>query len=97
LKSDSMMKHFHTLQEQRAHYMPSIHELSQKELWYRSEEGKWSIGEHFYHLYLILRMLKTATKCSLLLIPTQKCEEISLSPLKYMIFTKNISTKKEKE
>jgi len=67
-----MMKHFHTLQEQRAHYMPSIHALSQKELWFRSEEGKWSIGEHFYHLYLILRMLKTATKCSLLLIPYAK-------------------------
>ncbi|WP_286925797.1 MULTISPECIES: DinB family protein [Lysinibacillus] len=72
MKSNSMMKHFHTLQEQRAHYLPSIHALSQKELWYGSEEGKWSIGEHFYHLYLILRMLKTATKCSLLLIPYAK-------------------------
>lgn len=72
MKSNCMMQHFHTLQEQRSHYIPSIHSLSQKELWYRGEEGKWSIGEHFYHLYLILRMLKTATTCSLFLTPYAK-------------------------
>ncbi|MFJ7734623.1 DinB family protein [Lysinibacillus sp. NPDC097231] len=72
MKSNSMAKHFHTLQEQRTHYMPSIHALSQEELWHRKEDGKWSIGEHLYHLYLILKMLKTATKCSLLLTPYAK-------------------------
>ena len=34
--------------------------------------GKWSIGEHFYHLYLILKMLHTATKYSLFLTPIAK-------------------------
>jgi len=72
MKSNSMATHFHTLQEQRVHYLPYIQSLPQNQLWHREVEGKWSIGEHFYHLYLILKMLKTATKCSLLLTPYAK-------------------------
>ncbi|OXS74040.1 hypothetical protein B1B04_10525 [Lysinibacillus sp. KCTC 33748] len=72
MKSNNMAHHFHTLQEQRTHYLPCIHSLSQEQLWHREKEDKWSIGEHFYHLYLILKMLKTATKFSLLLTPYAK-------------------------
>lgn len=72
MKSNSMAHHFHLLQEQRAHYVPCIHSLSEEQLWHRENEGRWSIGEHFYHLYLILKMLKTATKLSLLLTPYAK-------------------------
>ena len=72
MKSTSMAKHFRTLQAQRAHYLPAIHSLSQEELWRVTREGKWSIGEHFYHLYLILKMLHTATKYFLFLTPIAK-------------------------
>lgn len=72
MKSNSMAHHFHLLQEQRIHYVSCIHSLPQEQLWHRDKEGKWSIGEHFYHLYLILKMLKTATKFSLLLTPYAK-------------------------
>ncbi|MDM5250052.1 DinB family protein [Lysinibacillus sp. G4S2] len=72
MKSNSIANHFHTLQEQRSHYLPCIQSLSQEQLWHSEKEGKWSIGEHFYHLYLILKMLKTATKYSLLLTPYAK-------------------------
>ena len=72
MKSTSMGNHFLTLQEQRAQYLPAIHSLSQEELWRVTRERKWSIGEHFYHLYLILKMLHTATKYSLFLTPFAK-------------------------
>ncbi|MGR6903808.1 DinB family protein [Lysinibacillus sp. BSL11] len=72
MESTSMAKHFLTLQAQRPHYLPAIHSLSQEELWQVTREGKWSIGEHFYHLYLILKMLHTATKYSLFLMPIAK-------------------------
>ncbi len=39
LKSNSMMKHFHTLQEQRAHYLPSIHALTLTERAMVSQRG----------------------------------------------------------
>lgn len=97
MESTNMSKHFLTLQAQRAHYLPAIHSLSQEELWRVTREGKWSIGEHFYHLYLILKMLHTATKYSLFLTPSLKCEETSHSLLKYMIFMKNINPKKDME
>lgn len=72
MKSESMSQHFHILSEQRDLFMPKIQSLSLEKLWYRKEEGKWSIGEHLYHLYLIIRMLKVATKCSYVLIPYAK-------------------------
>ncbi|KOY82158.1 DinB family protein [Lysinibacillus macroides] len=74
MKSHSMAKHFLLLQEQRIYYLPAIQTLSQEELWHRPYEGKWSIGEHFYHLYLILKMLHTATKYSLFLTPIAKLQ-----------------------
>lgn len=52
--------------------MPQIQALSQEQLWDRKDEGKWSVGEHVYHFYLILRMLKVATKFSFVLIPYAK-------------------------
>ncbi|WP_155590019.1 DinB family protein [Lysinibacillus cavernae] len=72
MKSNSMAKHFLTLQEQRTHYLPAIHALSKEELWRRTLEDKWSIGEHFYHLYLIFKMLHKATKYSFFLLPIAK-------------------------
>lgn len=72
MKSKSISKHFHTIAQQRYQFMPNIQSLSQEDLWYRNEDGKWSIGEHLYHLYLILRMVKVATKFSFVLIPYAK-------------------------
>ncbi|MFD3449644.1 DinB family protein [Microbacteriaceae bacterium 4G12] len=72
MKSESIAKHFHTLTQQRSQFMPQILSLSQEQLWYRKEDKKWSIGEHLYHLYLILRMLKVVTKFSFVLIPYAK-------------------------
>ncbi|SCN42027.1 Protein of unknown function [Bacillus cytotoxicus] len=46
--------------------------LSQEQLWYLPQNEKWSIGEHFYHLYLIARMLKIAIQFSFTLIPYAK-------------------------
>lgn len=72
MKSESISKHFQTLTGQRDQFMPDIQSLSQEKLWERIEDGKWSIGEHLYHLYLITRMLKVATKLSFVLIPYAK-------------------------
>lgn len=72
MKSESISKHFHTLTQQRYQFMLKIQSLPQEKLWYRIEDGKWSIGEHLYHLFLILRMLKVATKFSLVLMPYAK-------------------------
>ncbi|MEH7458292.1 DinB family protein [Bacillus sp. JJ1127] len=72
MKSENIAKHFHTLHQQRSQFLPKIQSLSQEELWYRNEDGKWSIGEHFYHLYLIARMLKVAIKFSFVLFPYAK-------------------------
>ncbi|WP_436864197.1 DinB family protein [Bacillus fungorum] len=67
MKSQNISKHFQTLHVQRNDFLPHLHSLSQEQLWYRKEDKKWSIGEHFYHLYLIARMLKVAIKVSLTL------------------------------
>ncbi|PFW59515.1 hypothetical protein COL13_01965 [Bacillus cereus] len=72
MKSENISKHFHTLHAQRNEFLPHLHSLSQEQLWYRKEDKKWSTGEHFYHLYLIARMLKVAIKFSLTLIPYAK-------------------------
>ncbi|QED47767.1 DinB family protein [Cytobacillus dafuensis] len=72
MKSESISKHFQTLSQQRSLFTHEIQFLSQEKLWNRKEDGKWSIGEHLYHLYLITRMLKVATKFSLVLIPFAK-------------------------
>ncbi|MCJ8013617.1 DinB family protein [Paenibacillus sp. KQZ6P-2] len=72
MKSESMAQHFHTLFQQRSQFTLQLHSLSQEQLWDRKEEGKWSIGEHVYHLYLIMRMLKVTTKWSFVLIPYAK-------------------------
>ncbi|MGH0494777.1 DinB superfamily protein [Bacillus wiedmannii] len=72
MKSENISKHFHTLHVQRNEFLPHLHSLSQEQLWYRKEDKKWSTGEHFYHLYLITRMLKVAIKFSLTLIPYAK-------------------------
>ncbi|PGK38934.1 hypothetical protein CN907_13830 [Bacillus anthracis] len=72
MKSQNISKHFQTLHVQRNEFLPHLHSLSQEQLWYRKEDKKWSIGEHFYHLYLIARMLKVAIKVSLTLFPYAK-------------------------
>ncbi|HDR7564637.1 MULTISPECIES: DinB family protein [Bacillus] len=72
MKSENISKHFHTLRVQRNQFLPELHSLSQEQLWHRKEDRKWSIGEHFYHLYLITRMLKVAIKFSFTLIPYAK-------------------------
>ena len=72
MQSENISKHFHTLHVQRNQFLPKLHSLSHEQLWYRKEDGKWSIGEHFYHLYLIAKMLKVAIKFSFTLIPYAK-------------------------
>jgi hypothetical protein len=72
MKSESMSKHFRTLTSQRDQFMLKTQPLTHDILWHRIDDGKWSIGEHLYHLYLILRMVKVATKFSFLLIPYAK-------------------------
>ncbi|MGZ9584324.1 DinB family protein [Paenibacillus marinisediminis] len=72
MKSESISKHFDTLTEQRYQLAETLQSMSLEQLWYRYTEGKWSIGEHIYHLYLITRMLKVATKLSLVLTPYAK-------------------------
>lgn len=72
MKSESISKHFQTLTEQRNQFLIKIPYLSQEKLWNRNEEGKWSVGEHVYHLYLIMRMVRIATKWSFVLIPYAK-------------------------
>ncbi|MGG0237684.1 DinB family protein [Bacillus rhizoplanae] len=68
MKSESMTHHFQTLRQQRHCFFQKIQFISNDKLW-DQKEGKWSIGEHIYHLYLILRMVKVATKFSFVLIP----------------------------
>ena len=72
MQSENISKHFHTLHVQRNEFLPHLHSLSHEQLWYRKEDGIWSIGEHFYHLYLIAKMLKVAIKFSFTLIPYAK-------------------------
>ena len=72
MKSESISKHFHTLNQQRSQFLPKLQSLPQEELWHRNKNGKWSIGEHLYHLYLIAKMLKVAIKFSLTLLPYAK-------------------------
>lgn len=71
MKSESISHHFQTLQQQRHCFIQKVQGISSEQLWHQ-KEGKWSIGEHLYHLYLITRMLKVATKLSFVLIPYAK-------------------------
>ncbi len=50
MKSENISKHFQTLHVQRNEFLPHLHSLSQEQLWYRPQNGKWSIGEHFLSL-----------------------------------------------
>lgn len=74
MKSHSIAKYFLLLEEQRTRYLPAIRTLSQEELWHRPYENKWSIGEHFYHLYLIFKMLNVVTKYTLFFTPIAKIQ-----------------------
>ncbi|GGE61987.1 DinB family protein [Priestia taiwanensis] len=72
MKSTSISRHFDTLEKQRELFIPNVKLLSKEQLWYRMNDGKWSIGEHLYHLYLMVRMIKVVTKCSFVLLPYAK-------------------------
>ena len=89
MKSENIAKHFQTLHTQRNEFLPHLHSLSQEQLWYRKRGQKWSTGEHFYHLYLIARMLKVAIKFSLTLIPYAKLRKTPHLKLKYTTFMPN--------
>ncbi|MFD0771176.1 DinB family protein [Bacillus sp. CGMCC 1.60114] len=71
MQSESIARHFNTLNQQRYCFFQKIQFISNDKLW-EQKEGKWSIGEHIYHLYLILRMVKIATRFSFVLIPYAK-------------------------
>ncbi|TQR21402.1 DinB family protein [Psychrobacillus vulpis] len=60
MKSESIKKHFTTLEKQRESLFPTLKSLSMTKLWERPEENKWSIGESIYHLFLITKMLRVA-------------------------------------
>ncbi len=73
MQSENISKHFHTLHVQRNHFLPYLHSHYLKNNYGISPQNeKWSIGEHFYHLYLIARMLKIAIQFSFTLIPYAK-------------------------
>lgn len=60
MKSQSVEKHFATLEKQREWLFPALRSLSKEELWQRPQQNRWSIGETMYHLYLITKMLRVA-------------------------------------
>jgi DinB superfamily len=77
MRSNNLSRHFQTLAQQRASFLSEIKLLSQEQLWYRADDKKWSIGEHLYHLYLMVRMLQIVTKCSFVLLPYAKMKRKS--------------------
>lgn len=60
MKSQSIKKHFITLEQQREKVYPTLKSISRVQLWERPKENKWSVGETIYHLYLIAKMLRIA-------------------------------------
>ncbi|BAD66499.1 MULTISPECIES: DinB family protein [Shouchella] len=61
MKSSYMEKHFHTLYKQR-HEMSMAMEPFKGEEWKRPCEDKWSFGETFYHLFLMVKRFKQLNK-----------------------------------
>lgn len=62
MKSASMLNYFNELEEQRNKLFPKLNELSMEQLWRSPREGKWTIGETIYHLYLMIRLVRVAAQ-----------------------------------
>ncbi|OZI12412.1 hypothetical protein CEW92_06735 [Bacillaceae bacterium SAS-127] len=60
MKSESIEFHFNTLEQQREILFPTVESLTMNQLWERPSDGKWSIGESIYHLYLMMKVLRVA-------------------------------------
>ncbi|WP_254593544.1 DinB family protein [Terribacillus sp. AE2B 122] len=61
MKSSYMQDHFDTIYLQRKKFDEDIQEYRNKE-WMRPQPDKWSIGETYYHLYLLLNRFRQLNK-----------------------------------
>ncbi|WP_366248519.1 DinB family protein [Terribacillus aidingensis] len=61
MKSSYMQEHFETIYLQRRRFEENIRKYSNRE-WMRPQPDKWSIGETYYHLYLLLKRFRQLNK-----------------------------------
>ncbi|WP_332645345.1 DinB family protein [Lysinibacillus sp. 54212] len=61
MKSIYMKNYFTVIYEQREQFANEIKNLKEKE-WERPQEDKWSIGETYYHLYLMIKLFRQLNK-----------------------------------
>lgn len=54
-----MKTHFSMIYKQRDEFITKIND---KNVWARPREDKWSIGETYYHLYLMVKRFKQLNK-----------------------------------
>ncbi|WP_064504251.1 hypothetical protein [Alkalihalobacillus trypoxylicola] len=57
MKSETMRAHFHKIYEQR-NTMKDILDLYKGKEWHRIHDDKWSLGETYYHLYLLIKWFR---------------------------------------
>ncbi|ENH97262.1 hypothetical protein J416_06500 [Gracilibacillus halophilus YIM-C55.5] len=62
MKSPNMQKHFRKLHEQREEINGELANF-QHQKWIRPYEDKWSWGETYYHLYLMIKWFRRISKC----------------------------------
>lgn len=60
----SISNHFKTIYEQREEFINNIKSLKNKE-WEQPCKDKWSIGENYYHLFLMIKRFRqlSSEKC----------------------------------
>ena len=61
MESRYMKNHFTIIYEQREEFANELTKLKNKE-WERPKEDKWSFGETYYHLYLMVRLFRRLNK-----------------------------------
>lgn len=61
MKSKYMKNYFTVIYEQREEFANELKNLENKE-WERPQEDKWSIGETYYHLYLMIKLFRQLNK-----------------------------------
>lgn len=61
MKSRYMKNYFTVIYEQREEFADELKNFKNKE-WERPQEDKWSFGETYYHLYLMVRLFRQLNK-----------------------------------